>query len=432
MTMDSTPNLSPECLHKALEKARTLFAPQWLEGQRKKRKRDNVHLDPGNALMTLNQIRHSIKYGVPDNAIHPVAESILVAEKSLDELERKQPTLSSKLFYRVLSLADIAMYRPQIRGLEPRIQKLTGPGWKSAMYELITACSYMASGIKAELMEETTLPTPDIMLITDPLCYVECKTKLRYEEETVQFTDIWMREALLPIKEILSHFIDSFLIRVILFSPQSVDVYSEEIPTMIRKMITGGQREKHTTAFSINIEPWESKMVSLPKPMPALGREIWKIALDFDEWNDWHYVSPDGQFSFLNNDRRFVVGIGKRDIVCVRAEYLRNNHIGLVNTLKDGCKRQFKDYHPGIIHILIDTELFGLGRLRDLAVIQSVLKPEVKKVLNDYDRLWRIIIDLISESHNNLNEVNAYRLVATNRKVSEPKGYRNPQPVLIN
>ncbi len=381
--------------------------------------------------MTMGQIGHSIRFGAPENAIHPIAESLLVAERSLVELEQKQPTVGSKLFYRVLSLADIAQHRTSIRGIEPRIQKLKGKEWKSVLYELITACSYRASGVEAEFIEETTSPAPDIMLGTDPLCYVECKAKLQYEEEIIQFADMWMREALLPIKQNLMQYADSFIVRVIVLSPQPVTVYREEIPVLIREMITRGEREKRIPALSIHIESWTSEVFKLPKAVPAFGREIWKIALDFDEWNDWHYVSPDGQFQVPNSDPRFVVGIGKRAIVCVKAEYLSDNRISLINTLKDACRRQLRDHKPGIIHVLIDTELFGLGRLRDPAVIHSVLAPELEKVMNDYDRLWRIIVDLISESHNDLNEVTAKRLIATSPRISEPRGHRNPQQVLI-
>jgi|GEM_PF-1768066 len=361
MTIDSTPNLSPECLHKALEEAKTLFAPRWLVRERKKRPKDPVHLEPEKILTSMGQIRHSIKYGVPDNAIHPVVESILVAERSLADLKRGQPTILSPLFYRVLSLADIARYRTRVSGIESRIEKLTGPDWKSALYEMITACSYSASDIRTDLIEETTWPTPDIMLSTDPLCYVECKVKLKYEEDVVKFTTIWRREALLPINEILAQYSDSFLIKIIVYSTQSADVYREQIPLLIREMIAGGQHERHTTAFSIHIEPWASEMYRLPKPMPIIEREIWKIALDFDEWNDWHYVSSDGQFSSLKADPRFAVSIGKRAIICVRAEYLRDNQISLVNTLKEACRRQFRDYQPGD-HTCFDR--YGTIRVR--------------------------------------------------------------------
>lgn len=431
MTIDSSPVLSPDSLRKAVREAKTLFDPRWLEREGKKRPQDPAHLDPQKGLKTRGQIRHAIKHGPPADAIHPVAEAILVAERSLAELEQKQPTVGSRLFYRVLSLADVVRFRSSIRGIDERINKLTGVDWKSVLYELLTACSYTASGVPNEFIEETTLPTPDSRLGTDPPSYVECKSKLQYEREVIDFTNLWMREALLSIKDTLLQQTDSFVIRVVILSPQPVNVYREEVPNRIHQMIATGEQETEVAErFSIKIERRPAKRQTLPKALP-LGREFWRTALDFDEWDDWHYPSPDGEVDLLNADPRFVTAIGKMAMVCVRAEYLKDNRISLLNALKDACRRQFETHRPGIIHVLINAELFGLGRLRDPKVISSVLEPEVTKVLRDYDRLWRIVIDIMSESQTDLFQITANRLIAINSRAQSPKGYIEPARVFI-
>lgn len=429
MTTDANPILSPESLRSALTEAKTLFDPRWLDRQGKKRPQDPAHIDPRKLLKTIGQIRHAVKHGAPKDELHPIAEAILVAERSLAELDKKQPSLGSKLFYRVLSLADIARFRQSIGGIDKRITKLTGPEWKSALYELVTACGYAAAGVPPEFIEETTTPTPDIKLRTDPFSYVECKTKPQYEQEVIDFTDIWMRKALLPIKVTLHQHSDSFIIRIVILSPHIVN--GDEIPNLIREMIENGQQETEVAqSFNIKIERRPAKRQKLSKPLP-LQTEVWKIALNFDEWDDWHYLSPDGKFALLNSDPRFVTAIGKADIVCVRAEYLMDNRVSLLNTLKDACKRQFAEHKPGIIHVLINAKLFGLGQLRDPEVIRSVLEPEVKKVLNDYDRLWQILIDVISESDADLFKVTANRFVSIKRSVPTPGGYVAPKPIII-
>lgn len=432
MTIDSDPVLRPDALRSALREAKTLFDQRWLEREGRKRPRDPAHLEPAKLLRTMGQIRHAIKHGLPEqDAVHPVAEALLVAERSLAELDRKEPTVGSKLFYRVLSLADVARFRPSIPGMEARIGRLKGPDWKSVLYELVTACSYAASGVPAELIEETTSPTPDIRLGTDPPSYVECKARLQYEREVIAFSDLWMREALLPIKQITAEITESVVVRVVVHSPQPVEVYRSEIPNTVRDMVAAGRGNADASPrFSINVERRPVKREKLPAPVP-FNRELWKTTVGFDEWDEWHYPSEDGEFALLNSDPRFVTGLGKAVVVCARAEYLKDNRISLLNTLKDACSRQLESHRPGLIHVLVETQLFGLGRLRDPATIASLLGPELRKVLDDYSRLWRVVVDLMSESGEGILPVSAQRLTATNGSAQPPQGYVEPRPVLI-
>lgn len=196
-------------------------------------------------------------------------------------------------------------------------------------------------------------------------------------------------------------------------------------------MITEGEKEMASTDFSIVIEPWGSAPYTFPSPVPAYGRAIWKRVLGFDEWDEWHHISEEGEFALSNSDPRFATAVKRRSIICVRAEYLRDNHLKLVTTLKDACRRQLKTHRPGIIYTLIDTELFGLGHLRQAQEIKSLLENELKKVLDEYDRLWRVVIDLTSRNPSQMHEVRADRLIAENRKLKPPTRYVEPSPFII-
>src|SRR2546425_102902 len=215
MTIDHDPTLSPDALKSALPEAQTLVNPSWLEKERRKRPRDRVLLEPGKALMTSREILHAIKFGLIDEAIHPIAESIIVAETALKTYEQTGASLVSPLFYLVLTLRDIAKSRSLIPGSEPRIQKLMGTEWQSALHELIIACSYLPHP-QPELLPESETPTPDIRLKTEPIVYVECKARLKYEQEVIAFTDTWRRESLATIKKIIGEYTCSFVIRVVI------------------------------------------------------------------------------------------------------------------------------------------------------------------------------------------------------------------------
>ena len=384
--------------------------------------------------MTSREILHAIKFGLIDEAIHPIAESIIVAETALKTYEQTGASLVSPLFYLVLTLRDIAKSRSLIPGSEPRIQKLMGTEWQSALHELIIACSYLPHP-QPELLPESETPTPDIRLKTEPIVYVECKARLKYEQEVIAFTDTWRRESLATIKKIIGEYTCSFVIRVVIRSPQSVDAYRSEIPQRVKEMIETGINETRVPdRFEIKIEPWAAEIVKLSRPMSPNDRALWRFSLEFNEWDDWHYLSPDANLEMSEHDSRLAISVGKRAMVCVRAEYLKDNRISLLNTLKDACKRQLREHSPGIIYVWLNASLFGLGDLRRPEVIQSVLTPEIQNLFSEYSRVWRVVIDLMieREAEGDNIQVTANRFVATNPRLSAtPQGYIEPKSVLL-
>ena len=101
-------------------------------------------------------------------------------------------------------------------------------------------------------------------------------------------------------------------------------------------------------------------------------------------------------------------------------------------TLKDACKRQLRDHNPGIIQVCLDTSLFGLGDLRRLEVIQKVLDSEIQRLFGEYTRIWKVVIDLMSEPEGEQFHVEAKRLVATNPgQAVAPKSYVEPRAILL-
>ncbi|MBM4442187.1 MAG: hypothetical protein FJ027_17355 [Candidatus Rokubacteria bacterium] len=429
MTIDSDPVLRPDVLRRALEDAKGLFAPRWLDRQAAKRPRDPAHLDIQKVLRTKPQIAHALKFGLPDEGMHPVPEALLVAERSLADLDAGQPTVASPLFYRVLSLADVARCRASIPGSESRIARLTGPDWKSTLYELVTACSYAAVGVRTKVLEEGSSATPDIEIKTDPGSYIECKARLKYEQAAIAFADLWRREALVPVKTVLMELTQSSIVRVKVLSEQPSDVYRSEIPAAVTAAIVSEQAELEVPGrFSISIARFPSHQTFDP-PVP-LNEELWKKAVGFDEWSEWHYPSPDAEHTVLSSDRRFVRSVGKVTIVCARAEYLKDNRVPLLNALKDAC-RQFENYRPGAIHVLVPTDLFGLGALQQPKVIASVLVPELREVLQQYSRVWRIVIDLVSAPTGELADISAHRVTATSPTSPTPRGYIEPKRLLL-
>ncbi|MFB3084248.1 MAG: hypothetical protein ACE1Z4_12490, partial [Gammaproteobacteria bacterium] len=260
MTIDQDPILKPDALRQALAEGRTLIDQAWLEQQRQYRPRDRLLLEPAKAQWSHQETLHAIKYGPMDATVHPVAESILAAEAALDEYERKGTSLVSPIFYRVLSLRDIARDRHCIGGIEQRLPHLMTDNWKSTLHELITAVSYLPV-VKADFLAESKSPTPDLALRTKPPTYVECKARHRYEQDVISFVQTWQRESLATIKDMLLTCKGSFFVRVNIETPLDVSAYTHEIPLRIQEMVGNNDSEHHENGrFHIDIDRRSRKL----------------------------------------------------------------------------------------------------------------------------------------------------------------------------
>ena len=196
-------------------------------------------------------------------------------------------------------------------------------------------------------------------------------------------------------------------------------------------MIKNGVYEHTGGEYEIEIEPWEQKKERLPKPVPCLGNDFLKAVFGFEDLENWHYVFPSGDIGVSNADPRFVVEVGKRSLICVRAEYLAESRVSLINQLKTAARKQLKKYSPGIIFVLLNSKLYGLGRYRRIDVIVSDLSSELEKMLRDYSRIYKIIVDIVSESDEFPYITTSQRLEATNKDCKTPTGYVEPKPILM-
>ncbi|MSP39325.1 MAG: hypothetical protein EXR70_12615 [Deltaproteobacteria bacterium] len=427
MLVDPNWTLNAENLSVALKAATSLFDRRWIANQRGKR--PNYHLTQGAAGVdaTWGQIDDFIKHSAAGKTMHPLAESIFASESALAEFSKTGVWFEDRVFYQVISLAHVASFSSLIPGAAPRLAKLIGTEWRSALYELLVACSYRSETL-TEFIKETNSPTPDIRLMTNPNLFVECKGRQKYEEIIEGFIRTWRRESLARIDQVLRKYHGSFLVRITLLSPQDATVYQKEIPEAISTMIESGLREHDATnRYSIAIEPWAEQIILFPRPVTH--KEVFDF-LPFDEWDEWHYILPYGHLKPLASDTRMFEGIRQWRLICVRADYLKDNRVSLLATLKDLCKRQFREYQPGIVHMATNSVQFGLGRFRRPETIVEILKSDFEVMFRNYDRIWKIIIDVTCGNEwKGFTEV--LRVQATRKSTDSPAGYVEPKRIFL-
>lgn len=433
MTINNSPILKPEELRDALSNARDLINginPKWLEKQKEKRSNDPVLIAPNKAMHTRKQNVNAIANDYQTKSMHNIAECIFSAQRSLDEKENGLPTLTSQSFHLVLSLSDIFNHKDEILGINDRLHKLFTVEWKTVIYEALIAISYLPK-VKVEIRPDSA-GGPDIKLYTTPPVYVECKTRLKIEEKVKQFVRNWRRFALQKIFHICTRYYGSYLIKVVLKSPPTQKFLTSSIPNVIEKMIKTGKIKKTIqNKGRIVIEPWSPEREKLPKPVPALSEELIKIAFDFDDFDNWHYVFTEGEYSYLSEDERFVTGVGKRSLICVRADYLKNSTAPIENAVKQALRKQFKDYRPGILFIHLNSCLYGIGRYRDPIQIANQLNKKLPRIIKDYTRILQIVVDISTQKNGLAFPLSTQRYIFPNNSTKLPNDYNNPKPILF-
>jgi len=129
-------------------------------------------------------------------------------------------------------------------------------------------------------------------------------------------------------------------------------------------------------------------------------------------------------------DRRLFEGIRQWRLVCVRADYLKDNRVRLLNILKDLCKRQFREHQPGIVHLAINNTQFGLGRFRRPETIVEILRSDFEILFRNYDRIWKIMIDVTCGNQwKGFGEV--LRVQATRTHAESPGSYMEPKRIML-
>lgn len=367
--------------------------------------------------------------------MHPVAECLISAEKSLQEYDEGSISLPSAIsLCRLLSLRDVARARDRIPGIDKRISRLTEGDWKPALYELITAISYPPE-LKPELLLETRgTPSPDMRLRALPKVMVECKTRLEYEKRVRKFVRNWRRKQLSQIHQAIVPGSNSIVVRV---EVNALSDYEKMRPGTIGNLVSTMLKSGNTVCPDapgciVRVEHMPSYKTVLDTPVPVMSREFWEHGWSFEEWDQWHYILPWGEIAIADADRRFATRYAQRVLICVRANELSDSAASIISALKDACKRQFKRENTGVIHILLDSRQFGLAGSRSIDSIRRLLQPEIEQVFADYSRLWRVYMDVVSQPEMFPSESpTTYRLEATNAKAAVPAGFQPPKPVLV-
>ena len=100
--------------------------------------------------------------------------------------------------------------------------------------------------------------------------------------------------------------------------------------------------------------------------------------------------------------------------------------------LKDACRRQFRDHNPGVIHVLINTNLFGLEEKASVDFVESTLRRVTIEVFRSYGRLLRVVYDIVTPPEPGQFQVQVRRLGLANERCEQPRpGYVEPPPVAI-
>lgn len=435
MTVDQKPTISVDDIRSALPRAMELVDARWLSKERTRRSGSKSLLEPKAALFSRAENLHAVRVGYPKPAMHPVAECLISAERTLDDYDRGIHSLpSAVLLSRVLSLRDVALARHRLKGLAERVPRLMGPDWKSALHEMLTAVSY-PSTVEPTLLPETSgMPSPDLRLSTHPTSFIECKARLQHEKRVDDFVAHWRRRHLSQIHKALVPGTNSYVVRV------EVDSLTEyrsapdgAFATFIATMVKGGRvQTSEKYGCTITVQYWPAAEVLLRKPVPAMTCEFWEHGWGFDEWDNWHYILPTGDIALSDADPRIATRYRQRIIVCSRAPELASSTPSVISALKSACRRQLRKVDIGLVHLLLDSSLFGLGATRDVHAIAAILQPEVSRIFQDYSRLWRVYIDVMVRGEFFESSMpSAHRLEATNPSAKAPEKFQAPCSVLL-
>lgn len=389
MIISQSTSIGPKEIEDGLFAAYKLFDKRWLQSQYERRTTDPLLFDKKSVVSPQFSI-NAIKYGTSGD-MHPIAEAVKVGEAIIGQYKKDNQLLGSRLLYLLMSLRDVVRMKDKIANVQERLVRLKTPEWKPALYELLVAASYTNLG-RVEFINEGSSPTPDFKVTTDRQFYVECKAKVQFQENVIRFIKQATRDSLGRIAEFVWKVDAGFLIKITL----KVGTSTKRIPEIVEQMIRDGKRIYSSTTVLIEITPFSPEEVVPRKTMSAMSEEFWEWVFEFKEWAEWHYCLPGGDFQFSNLSNGIVKKVKRPVLICVRAEALSNNTQNILNTLKDGCRKQFRAFQPGILHLLMNTNLFALGDRRKPTYIEQVLSQTAAEVFRNYNRVCRITADIIT------------------------------------
>lgn len=382
-------DISPENLRAALPRARLLLPAKWLEAQKRKRPATPL-LYENLPLASQGQVGRALREGLPQNdSMHPLAEAILGAEKVLAHFDAKGEFLADTFAFQVLSLSDVAQHLDDVKNMRGRLARLTGDQWRSTLYELLVASAQVHLG-EVELLDETGEAVPDIAV--NGSIYLECKAKTQYEQKVIDFIGRVKRHALEGVFQEATKIGHGLLIEI--------DVHDEagiaRIPSLLRSMFAGGITRRSTVRERVKVVAFQPGPFYLPHPMQAHSAEFWRWLTGFDGWNEWHMVQPYAEFMIENVSNMITTNVRRPILVCVRSTALSKSTQNIRTTIANACRRQLKAHQPGIVRVLVNSRLHGIGPNADPATIKEKLDTLSIELLGDYSRLAAIRFDIVT------------------------------------
>jgi hypothetical protein len=382
-------DISAEELRSALLLARSLFSEKWLNEQ-KQRKPTTTLLYTEMPIVSVREAARALREGPPhNNNIHPLAEAVLGTERILAYYDERGEFFCDTFAYRLLSLRDIAANLDNVKNMRERLPRLMGAQWRSALYELLVASSHAAVGV-VELLNETGNAMPDIAI--DSSIFLECKAKTQYEEKVLSFIGRFKRLALDKIFQETAKIGDGLLIELDVHNDAGIT----EIPGLLRTMFTSRLTNKSTVHVKIKVTPYQSGPFDLPQPMKAHSAELWRWLMNFDGWREWHLVQPYGEFMVDNVSNMVVKSVRRPILICARSTALLKSTQNIRATIAEACRRQLKNYQPGIVRVLVNSELYGIGPNCDAATIKENLDTLSLDLLESYSRLAGVRFDIVT------------------------------------
>ncbi|MFJ3316390.1 hypothetical protein ACIPLR_13625 [Herbaspirillum huttiense] len=389
MLLDNLRHVTPELLRESLPLASQLFPAKWLERQENRTPND-VLLQTSIQMVSARGAAHLLRFGLDTGKnMHPLAEAIWGVRRVLDYEEKSGVFLCGSFVYLLLALSDVAKNLDRIKNSHDRLPRLMTDQWKSSLYELLVACSQIRLG-NVELLPENGEPIPDMLI--DNTLYLECKARTEYENKIADFIKLFQTHVVHKIFHETTSIGNGLKIEIDVRDHSGIT----EIPLLLREMLSNQRMRRTTPRLKIKLTPWQSGPYRLPYPMQAHSAELWQWLMNFREWNDWHCVHPYAEFKIENSSNMIVSEVQRPVLVCVRSLPLQKVVPNIRSTIKNAYSRQLRSYGPGVVRMLIRSDLYGIGENATVAKIKMDLDKIALSLLQECSGLVAVRFDIVT------------------------------------